>query len=177
MSYTTRAATDGDLVAISQIYSHAVETSVATFDLEAPDLDYWHARLDGQHPGDHLIVAVDETDHPVGYAYSWSYRPRSGYDLTRETSIYLDESVRGQGVGRMLYPALLETMSVAGVHTAVALVALPNPASEALHEACGFKEVGRLSEVGRKFDQWIDVKWYQRMLVNLPITGAAITPE
>jgi L-amino acid N-acyltransferase YncA len=174
MAYTTRAAEDDDLEAISRIYNHAVETSTATFDLEPPDLDYWRERLDGQHPGDHLIVAADDEDHPVGYAYSWSYRPRPGYDLTRETSIYLDESVRGHGVGRLLYPALLETMSVSGVHTAIALVALPNPASEALHEACGFKEVGRLSEVGRKFDQWIDVKWYQKMLVNMPITGKAV---
>jgi phosphinothricin acetyltransferase len=76
--------------------------------------------------------------------------------------------VRGRGVGKLLYPALLETMAVSGVHTAVALVALPNPASEALHVASGFERVGLLREVGYKFDQWIDVAWYQRMLVNLP---------
>lgn len=157
-----------DLATISDIYSHAVEHTTATFDLEPPDLDYWRARLDGQHPGDHLLVAVDESDTAVGYAYSWSYRPRPAYDRTRETSIYLDESVRGQGVGRLLYPALLRTMGVSGVHTAVALVALPNPASERLHVATGFERVGLLKEVGRKFDQWIDVAWYQQMLVNLP---------
>lgn len=173
-AYTTRAATESDLVGIDRIYRHAVEKTTATFDLEPPDLDHWRARLHGESPGDHLIVAADEDDDPVGYAYSWSYRPRAAYDLSRETSIYLDESVRGQGVGKLLYPALLETMSISGVHTAVALVALPNPASEALHRACGFEEVGRLREVGRKFDQWIDVAWYQRMLVNLPLTGAAI---
>lgn len=153
---------------ISDIYTHAVEHSTATFDLDPPDLDYWRARLDGQHPGDHLLVAVDDEDMAVGYAYSWSYRPRPAYDLTRETSVYLDEKVRGQGVGKLLYPALLETMAVSGVHTAVALVALPNEASERLHRFAGFEKVGQLREVGRKFDQWIDVAWYQRMLVNLP---------
>jgi phosphinothricin acetyltransferase len=174
MSFSTRAATESDLHAIAAIYRHAVEHTTATFDLEPPDLDYWRARLDGESPGDHLIVAVDAEDVPVGYAYSWSYRPRAAYDASRETSIYLDEKVRGQGVGKLLYPALLETMSISGVHTAVALVAVPNPASERLHVSCGFEEVGRLREVGRKFDQWIDVKWYQRMLVNLPITGKAV---
>lgn len=175
MPYATRLAVESDLVHVSRIYSHAVETSISTFDLEPPDRDYWLERLDGDHPGDHLIVAVDEHDHRVvGYAYSWSYRPRPAYDMTRETSIYLDESVRGEGVGKLLYEALLETLSISGVHTAVALVALPNPASEALHRACGFEEVGKLSQVGWKFDQWIDVKWYQRMLVNLPIAGKAV---
>ena len=52
--------------------------------------------------------------------------------------------------------------------TAVALVALPNPGSVALHKAVGFEHVGTMREVGYKFDQWIDVAWYQRMLVNLP---------
>ncbi|MDT0203359.1 N-acetyltransferase family protein [Nocardioides sp. AE5] len=166
--YSTRSATERDLADIAAIYSYAVDNSHSTFDLEPPDLDHWRARLEGDHPGDHLIVAVDADDRVVGYAYSWSYRPRPAYDLTRETSIYLDESVRGQGVGKMLYPALLETMAFSGVHTAVALVALPNPASERLHLACGFEKTGQLREVGWKFDQWIDVAWYQKMLPSLP---------
>jgi phosphinothricin acetyltransferase len=100
----------------------------------------------------------------VGYAYSWSYRPRPAYRLTRETSIYLDPSVRGRGIGRRLYPALLDTMAASGVHTAVALVALPNPSSAALHRACGFQHVGTMREVGFKFEKWVDVEWYQKML-------------
>jgi phosphinothricin acetyltransferase len=166
--FSTRTATEADLDDIAAIYNHAVEHSLATFDLEPPDRDYWLAKLAGDHPGDHLLVAVDDADSVVGYAYSWSYRPRPAYALTRETSIYLDVSVRGKGVGRMLYPALLQTMAVSGVHTAVALVALPNPASQRLHAWCGFEQVGHMREVGYKFDQWIDVAWYQKMLVNLP---------
>jgi L-amino acid N-acyltransferase YncA len=165
--FSTRSATEGDLAVISDIYTHAVEHSTSTFDLEPPDLDYWRARLDGQHPGDHLLVAVDEDDRAVGYAYSWSFRPRPAYETTRETSIYLDDRVRGLGVGKLLYPALLETMAVSGVHTAVALVALPNAASEALHVAAGFEKVGQMREIGYKFDQWIDVAWYQKMLVTM----------
>lgn len=166
--FHTRSARERDLHDIAAIYTHAVDHSHATFDLEPPDLDYWRARLDGDHPGDHLLVAVDDADSVVGYAYSWSYRPRPAYDLTRETSIYLDQAVRGKGVGRLLYPALLQTMAISGVHTAVALVALPNPSSEKLHLSTGFKKVGEMTQVGYKFNQWIDVAWYQKMLVNLP---------
>lgn len=164
--FETRIAVEHDLPRIASIYNAAVENSTSTFDLEPPDIEYWHARLAGDHPGDHLLVAVDAGDDVVGYAYSWSYRPRPAYELTRETSIYLHEGARGRGVGRMLYPALLETMAVSGVHTAVALVALPNRASQALHEFCGFERVGTMREVGRKFDQWIDVAWYQKMLAS-----------
>lgn len=159
-----RPAIDDDLTDIAAIYNHEIANSIATFDLDPPTLTYWQEKLRGNHPGDHLLVAVDTDDDVVGYAYSWSYRPRPAYNTTRETSIYLDPSVRGQGVGRVLYPALLETLKQSGVHTAVALVALPNPGSIKLHEACGFKHVGTMYEVGNKFDQWIDVAWYQKLL-------------
>lgn len=161
---TIRRAVATDLSDIAAIYAHEIANSVATFDLEPPTLSYWEQRLTGGQRGDHLLVAVDADDDVVGYAYSWSYRPRPAYFLTRETSIYLDPSVRGRGIGRVLYPALLETMAASGVHTAVALVAQPNPASVALHKACGFEHVGSMREVGYKFDQWVDVEWYQRML-------------
>jgi L-amino acid N-acyltransferase YncA len=159
-----RPAAEEDLSGIAAIYNHEVANSIATFDLEPPTLDYWHLRLAGQHPGDHLLVAVDTDEDVIGYAYSWSYRPRPAYGLTRETSIYLDPSVRGRGIGRLLYPALLDAMAHSGVHTAVALVALPNRASAALHKACGFEHVGTMREVGYKFDQWVDVEWYQKLL-------------
>jgi L-amino acid N-acyltransferase YncA len=162
--FVIRPAVEGDLSDIAAIYEHEIAHSIATFDLEPPDSSYWHEKLAGNHPGDHLLVAVDEDSDVVGYAYSWSFRPRPAYSLTRETSIYLDPSVRGKGIGKLLYPALLDTMADSGVHTAVALVALPNPGSINLHKQCGFEHVGHMREVGYKFDQWIDVAWFQKLL-------------
>lgn len=159
-----RPARAEDLPDIAAIYEHEVENSTATFDLEPPDSSYWHEKLAGNHPGDHLLVAVDQDEDVVGYAYSWSFRPRPAYSLSRETSIYLDPSVRGRGIGKQLYPALLDTMAGSGVHTAIALVALPNPGSISLHRWCGFEQVGVMREVGFKFDDWVDVAWFQKML-------------
>ena len=47
--------------------------------------------------------------------------------MTRETSIYLDPSVRGRGIGGLLYPALLDVMAEAGVHTAVVSIYSNDP--------------------------------------------------
>ena len=92
-----------------------------------------------------------------------AYRPRPAYARTRETSVYLAADARGRGLGRLLYDALLARLRDDGVHTAVALVALPNDASLALHRACGFAQVGVLREVGRKFGRWVDTAWLQLM--------------
>ena len=40
-------------------------------------------------------------------------------------------------------------------------VTLPNPASAALHEACGFTPLGAFRAVGHKFGVWHDVGWWQ----------------
>jgi phosphinothricin acetyltransferase len=157
-----RPATATDLPGIKAIYDHQVAHGIATFDVEPPPLDYWRARLTSTEPGDHLLVAEEGT--VVGYAYSSAYRPRPAYRLTRETSVYVDPPAHGRGVGRALYDELLHLLRADGVHTALAVVALPNPGSRALHRACGFEPVGVLREVGRKFDTWIDTEWWQRSL-------------
>ena len=157
-----REATEQDLSAIADIYAHEVRTAVSTFDLEPPGEDYWLAKLDSREPGDHLLVA--EEDGILGYAYSSSYRPRPAYRHTRETSVYLADGARGRGLGRALYDDLLARLRADEVHVVVALIALPNPASIALHQALGFEEVGVLREVGRKFGRWIDTAWWQLRL-------------
>jgi len=158
-----RAATAADLPGAAAIYDDQVRTGISTFDLDPPPVTYWQHHLDSSEPGDHFLV-VERDSEVVGFAYSSSYRPRPGYRLTRETSVYLAEHARGQGLGRRLYDDLLAAVSADGIHVALALIALPNAPSVALHEACGFEHLGTMREVGRKFDRWLDTAWYQRIL-------------
>ena len=155
----TRAATEQDLAAIKAIYDHQVRHGISTFDTEPPPVEQWAARLHSDATGDHLLVA-EEDGAVLGYAYSSTYRPRRAYDRTRETSVYLAPEAVGRGLGRALYDDLLARLRADGMHVALAVVALPNPASEALHRACGFEQVGSLPEVGRKFDRWIDTAFW-----------------
>ena len=158
-----RPARDSDLTSVATIYDHEVMTGISTFDLVPPPRAYWESRLASTEQGDHLLVA--EVDGEVlGYAYSSSYRPRPAYARTRETSVYLAEGARGRGLGRSLYDDLLLRVRADGVHTVVALVALPNDPSLALHRACGFTEVGVMREVGRKLGRWVDTAWLQLLL-------------
>ena len=43
-------------------------------------------------------------------------------------------------------------------------ISLPNEASVRLHETLGFKKIGQFEQVGRKFDRWIDVGYWQLLL-------------
>ena len=158
-----RAATAADLPGAAAIYDEQVRTGISTFDLEPPPASYWQHHLESTETGDHFLVADDDGDI-VGFAYSSAYRPRPAYRLTRETSVYLSERARGQGLGRRMYDDLLDRCRADGIHVVLALVAQPNPASDALHAACGFERLGTMREVGWKFDRWLDTAWYQLLL-------------
>ncbi|GAB2973711.1 GNAT family N-acetyltransferase [Nocardioides montaniterrae] len=158
-----RPATDADLDAVAAIYAREVEIGHATFDIVAPPRSAWEAKLASPYAGDRFLVAEVE-GRVLGFAYSSAYREKGAYADTRETTIYLHPDAAGRGLGRRLYDDLLTRLSDAGVHTALACLAVPNEASEALHRACGFELVGVMREVGRKFDRWIDVSWWQKSL-------------
>ncbi|HEX3932024.1 MAG TPA: GNAT family N-acetyltransferase [Nocardioides sp.] len=152
-----------DLADASAIYDEQVRTGHATFDVEPAPASTWRKLLGRTEPGDHFLVADDDGD-VVGFAYSSAYRPRPAYRFTRESTVYLAERARGRGLGRVLYDELLDRVRADGIHVVLAVVALPNPASVALHEACGFEHAGTLREAGRKFDRWIDTAFYQLLL-------------
>jgi phosphinothricin acetyltransferase len=158
-----RDATQADLPAMAAIYDEQVRTSVATFDTEPRGAAYLGSKLADRAPGRHLLVAVDG-DRVVGYAVSGPFRERPAYAGTTEVSVYVADGARGRGVARQLYAALLARLDAEpSVHTQLAVIALPNDASERLHEAFGFERVGVLREVGHKLGRWVDTAWWQRL--------------
>jgi len=81
-----------------------------------------------------------------------------------ETSVYLAPEVIGKGAGSRLYERLFDSLKREDVHRAYGGIALPNPASIALHEKFGFKRVALFTEQGRKFGRYWDVAWYEKQL-------------
>lgn len=157
-----RPTQERDLAAVAAIYNVEVEHGTGTFDTEPRLPEHFADRLAPGAPGDMFLVAI-EAGSVVGFAYSGPFRPRPAYAGTRETSVYLAPGARGRGVGRALYEELLGRLDAAGVHTQMAVIALPNDASEALHQSLGFERVGVLREVGCKFGRYIDTAWWQRL--------------
>lgn len=162
-----RPATEIDAAAISAIYDHQARTSISTFDAESPGPERWRAKVADPEPGEHLLVVATD-DEVRGYAESSVFRPRAAYAGTREVSVYLGLDAQQQGFGRRLYDELLGLLRSDGMHVALAVIAKPNPASEALHRACGFLPVGVFEEVGWKFGAWVDTGWWQLRLGDDP---------
>jgi L-amino acid N-acyltransferase YncA len=159
-----RAADASHLPAIQAIYAEVVHTSHASLEDTPPDLAYWERRLAELLTRDRLLVAVDGAGTVLGFAESYTFRPRSGFERTRETAVYLSESARGRGIGTALYAELLSQLTAAGNRMVFATVALPNDASVRMHERLGFEQVGLLPDIAEKFGRTWSTAYFTKRL-------------
>jgi L-amino acid N-acyltransferase len=159
-----RDAAMADLDAMLAIYNDVLASSTAIFsDIERTQAEH-RVWFDERRKQDRpVLVACCEKDI-VGYASYGPFRTWPGYRHTVENSIYLARSARGQGIGTSLLAALLERAQQQRLHAVIAGIDGDNRGSMRLHEKLGFTKVAQLKEVGRKFDRWLDLVLYQRLL-------------
>ncbi|MFO0973639.1 MAG: N-acetyltransferase family protein [Phycisphaerae bacterium] len=97
----------------------------------------------------------------AGYCKAGLWRERDAYSRTVEAGVYVVQTLHRRGVARALYAELFRRLRAGSFHTVIAGITLPNEASVRLHEAIGFEKVGVFRAVGRKFDAWHDVGFWQ----------------
>jgi phosphinothricin acetyltransferase len=159
-----RAATEADLPAILAITNDAIRNTTAMWTTTQETLEarteWWRDRTQAGFP---VLVAGREGD-VLGFASYGPFRAWEGYVHTVEHSVYVDSGARGRGVGRALVLELVDRAMRQRKHVMVAGIEGENTASLRMHAGLGFVETGRLAQVGRKFDRWLDLVLMQRQL-------------
>lgn len=156
-----RSATVDDAEAIAKIYNWYVRNTVISFEVEAVTTEEMARRISDVMSDSLPWLIVESAGQIVGYAYASKWKGRCSYRFSVETTVYVDEKMRNQGFGSALYDELLTVLRGKSLHVAVGGIALPNEASVSLHEKFGFQKVAHFKEIGFKFDQWVDVGYWQ----------------
>ncbi len=175
MPHRIRLATPADAAGCLDIYRPFVETSHVTFETEVPSRDEFARRIESTLAQRPWVVAIDE-GCVAGYAYASPVKDRAAYQWSVEVAVYVVAGARRTGVGRALYQALFRVLRGQGFVNAVGVIALPNPASIALHESLGFERIAHLKRIGFKNGEWRDVGWWQLQLGSEPGTPHAPVP-
>ncbi len=162
---TIRNGALADLPALTDLLNHYILHTPINFDVEPYTAEARREWFD-EHAahGKYRLVVAEERGQIVGYATTSRWRPKAAYGTTVESSVYCRHDACGRGIGSQLYRALFDAIKDEDVHMIVAGATMPNAASVALHERLGFTEVGVFKSVGRKFDKFWDVAWFQRTL-------------
>jgi phosphinothricin acetyltransferase len=160
---TMRLAVETDLPAINEIYNYYVANCTCTWQVEPwvpAKRAAWFLEHDERHP-----VTVAEVDgRIVGWGALSGFRDPHGYRYTVENSVYVSPEAHGRGIGGAILEDLVRRARELGHRCIVAVISADQAASLSLHAKFGFVEMGRLREVGNKFDQWLDVVFLERML-------------
>ena len=167
---TIRDAVPADAEAVLAVYAPYVEETAISFERTPPDAGTMRERIE-RHAASHAWLVAERDGRVVGYAYAGPFAVRAAYRLSAEVSVYVAREATGGGVGSALYASLIGRLRERGMHSAVAILALPNAASVALHERHGFRHVGTFREIGAKFGRWHDVGWWQLILDDAPAPG------
>ncbi len=164
-----RPAQESDLIAILSILNEEIKFGTSVYDYDEKsltDIGVWYQEK--INLGFPLLVA--ELDQIIlGYATFGYFRPREGYKHTVEHSVYIAKKAQGNGVGQLLMDKLIPIAVKQNFHRMLAVVDASNEGSCAFHKKLGFKEVGRLNEVGYKFNKWLDVVFMQLNLDTINI--------
>jgi phosphinothricin acetyltransferase len=162
-SHVIRLCTAADAAAICEIYNPYVRDTVITFEETPVAVAEMAQRIVDVTARLPWLVA-EEQGAIVGYAYATPWKVRSAYRFSVESTVYVAPGQMSRGVGTALYRELIPALRQLDVHCAVGGIALPNAASVALHEKLGFKKIGQFVEIGRKFDRWVDVGYWELIL-------------
>ena len=160
-----RAGRPDDLEHVNEIYNHYVRSAVCTFDIEEISMERrreWFTHYSTK--GRHRLLVADDDGVIAGYAISSRFMDRKAYETSVSTSVYCAADQLGRGIGSALYRALFDALAGEDLHRAYAGITQPNPASVALHESFGFKQVAYFTEQGRKYDKYWDVAWFEKAL-------------
>lgn len=158
-----RKAESSDAEQICGIYNYYIEQTLVTFE-HRPLLPFEMEERIRLTTEKFPWIVMEENGEIIGYAYATKWRERYAYRFVVETTVYLKNDITGKGYGAMLYSELIGQLKQRGFHSAIGCISLPNDASVKLHERLGFKKAAHFNEVGFKFNQWVDIGFWQLML-------------
>jgi phosphinothricin acetyltransferase len=163
MGARIRLARDHDADAIAAIYRPYVEETAVSFEAEPPQREEMVRRIT-ETVTSYPWLVCEIGGQVTGYAYATRHRVRAAYQWSVDSSVYVAKPYWRHGIARGLYASLFGILTAQGFFNAYAGIALPNPASVALHESVGFRPIGVYQRVGFKLGAWHDVGWWQMVL-------------
>ncbi len=158
-----RNARLSDAADIVGIYNYYILNTTVTFEEEVVTVGNMVGRINEITEKFPWLV-YEQDGKVVGYAYASAWKSRCAYKFSVETTVYLQNGLSGKGLGSELYAELLARLQKLGLHGIIGGVALPNEGCIALHQKFGFEKVAQFKEVGFKFNKWIDVTYWEKIL-------------
>lgn len=177
-----RVATPQDAGALLAIYAPYVTDTAITFEYEVPSLTEFRERI--RHTLERYpYLVMEQNGEILGYAYAGPFKERAAYDWAVETTIYVKQGMKKQGIGRKLYQALEDTLIRQNILNLNACIGYPTVEDEYLtrnsmefHQHLGYRLVGQFYQCGYKFGRWYDMVWMEKLVGEHGVEPVRVKP-
>ena len=159
-----------DAKGLLDIYAYYVEETAISFETEVPSVEEFKIRIEEILKSYPYIVACDN-DELLGYAYLHPFVGRKAYELSAETTIYLNPVKKKMGIGKKLYSVLediAKAQNIINLYSCIGYVDVEdeylNNNSAEFHEHMGYRMVGKFENCGHKFGRWYHMVWMEKII-------------
>lgn len=165
-----RFAKPEDAKELLKIYAYYVTDTAISFETEVPSEEEFKLRIEEVLKSYPFIVACKD-DEILGYAYLHSFVGRKAYELSAETTIYLNPDKKKMGIGKKLYSVLEDVAKAQNITNLYSCIGYVDKEDEYLnnnsvqfHEHIGFRMVGKFENCGHKFGRWYHMVWMEKII-------------
>ena len=165
-----RFAKSEDAKELLKIYAYYVTDTAISFETEVPSEEEFKLRIEEVLKSYPYIVACKD-DEILGYAYLHSFVGRKAYELSAETTIYLNPDKKKMGIGKKLYSVLEDIAKAQNITNLYSCIGYVDKEDEYLnnnsvqfHEHIGFRMVGKFENCGHKFGRWYHMVWMEKII-------------
>ena len=177
-----RQASPEDAEAILRIYAYYVRHTAITFEYDVPTAEAFAQRIRHTLQKYPYLAAV-QNGTIVGYAYAGAFKDRAAYDWAVETTVYVDHTLKGCGIGKALYAALEHALYEMGITNLYACIGVPAEPDAYLtedslrfHQHMGYQPLGTFHQCGYKFGTWYNMVWAEKCIREHPTEPTHILP-
>ncbi len=151
MDFIIEELRPADWEQVRRIYLEGLATGEASFEVEAPSWEAWN-----QNHHSHSRLVARQDGQVIAWGALAAVSIRRCYAGVAEVSLFVAANQRGQGVGRRLLQALIDSSERNGIWTLYGATFPENTASIQLQLACGFRIVGRRERIAQRNGIWRD---------------------
>ena len=153
LNFKIRDAQKNDMKAVCEIFNEIIIHTTATFEEEPSTEKAWMEIFETKKFDQLPFLVAEHNGLVIGYGTFGPFRKASGYKITVEHSLHVDQKYLRLGVGKALLSELIGKASATPIQNMIAAIDADNLPSLKLHEKFGFKIVGQMENVARKFSR------------------------
>jgi len=161
-----RLAEENDLKDILAIYNDIIINTTAVYEYRPHTMAMRSAWYEAKKKDGYPVFVAEENNQIVGFSSFGPFRAWAAYKYSVENSVYVAAEHRGKGIGKLLMSPLIEVAKKKDMHAIIASIDASNLASIVLHKSFGFEEVAHFKQVGFKFGRWLDLKFFELILIT-----------